>query len=67
MMPYGLKEIFEAAYPIIQERLKAIPYSHDTSSLFNNFILSPYMDFCHVNENANKAIASEMFLQILKN
>jgi hypothetical protein len=66
MMPYGLKEVFESTYPIIQKKLETITYSRDATSLFNGLIISPYMDFCHVSESANKAVANEIFLQLLK-
>lgn len=66
MMPFGLKEVFESTYPIIQKKLEPITYNRDATSIFNDLIISPYMDFCHVSESANKVVANEIFLQLLK-
>ena len=61
MIPVGLMDVFEKSYPVIRERFLPLPYNYDLSDAFDDFTVSPYLDFCHVNEVADKRIAGLLF------
>jgi hypothetical protein len=61
MVPVGLREAFEGTYPLMKNRLALFKFSFDLTNLYDNLDSSPYLDFCHVTENANEILANEIF------
>ena len=64
MNPVGLREAFDGTYPLMKNRLALFKFSFDLTNLYDNFESSPYLDFCHVTENANAILANEIFEKI---
>ena len=64
MVPFGVKEVVEDAYPKFKNELKKLNFSTDLSDAFNTLEISPYLDVCHVTEAGNKIIATKIYEQI---
>ncbi len=61
IIPDGLENVFNKAYPIFKEQLKKKDYSHDLTRSFDNTEKSVYLDWCHVNHIGNEIIANKIF------
>ena len=61
IIPDGLENVFNKAYPLFKEQLKKKNYSHDLTSSFDNTEKSVYLDWCHVNHIGNEIIANKIF------
>ena len=59
-----IKKIFTEVYPIIEEKLDNVKFSHSLIKVFDTVADSPYFDFCHVNHIGNKIIAKKIWRNI---
>lgn len=65
IVPKGILAAYSTTYPLFRERLSNVSWSTDLTSVLNKLTLSPYLDHCHVTEQANTVIAEAIFARLM--
>lgn len=64
LSPVGLESAIGAAYPMMKAELRGRPFSNELTAVLDGTARSPYLDFCHVTEEANGLVARAIYSRI---